>query len=203
MRNSIRRLKVFLCVFLLVLCASMIGEAADNAGNIKMDGKCDEWKAIKPVAEDSSGDVGPDDVVDFISLWVVRDSENLYISYTFSKPVDWNTDAWRCNVFIDTDNNAATGYKGSDGDWGVGADYLVQGGKIFQFIGAAPAAWDWKELYLGSYSVEGVQVEVKVPNSVLGIKPNQKISILLHGDNQPGKADLVPDTYKTKVIIVE
>lgn len=203
MNKSTRRLKVVLGVFLFILCTSMVSGAANSASDVKIDGKCDEWKNIKPVAEDPSGDVGAKEVVDYIKLWVVRDNDNLYISYTFARPVDWNTDAWRCNVFIDTDDNATTGYKGSDGDWAVGADYLVQGGKIFQFIGTGPKAWDWKELYLSPYSVEGVQVEVKVPNSVLGIKPNQKIGILLHGDNQPGQTDLMPDAYKTKVIIVE
>lgn len=195
-----KQLKVVLGVFLVVLCACAVGEAADN---IKIDGKCDEWKNIKPVAEDPRGDVDDNDVVDYMKLWVVRDSDNLYISYTFARPVDWNTDAWRCNVFIDTDGNGNKGYKGSEGDWAIGADYLVQGGKVFQFIGSGPMAWEWKELATLSYSVDEAQVEIKMPYSVLGIKPTQKINILLHGDNQPGKQDCVPDTYKTKVIIIE
>lgn len=188
-------LKAALGVFSLALCVSVNAEAVNALSSINIDGKCDEWDNIKPVAEDVAGDVSSDtpESIDYVKGWVVRDSDNIYFSYLCAKSLDWNATAWRCNIFINTDDNAATGYKGYNGTWPIGADYLIQGGKLFQFIGKGPMAWDWKELSSLPYSVADTQVEIQSTNLALGIKPGQKIEILFHGDNQPGKPEFMPD----------
>lgn len=203
MHKTTKAAKAVLGAIVFILFASVNSVAAvDDASRIKIDGKCDEWKDVKPLAEDPKGDAGDNDIVDYTEFFAVRDSGDLYISYICVNPMDWNTNAWRYNVFINTDDNMSTGYKGYDGSWYIGADYLVQGGKVFKFIGNGPMAWDWKEIELLSYSVEGAQAEVKVPYSLLEIKPGQKIEIFLHGDNI-NTADFVPDDYKNKAIIVK
>lgn len=203
MYKTTKAAKAVLSVIVFILFASVNSAGAvDDASKIKIDNKCDEWKDIKPLAEDPKGDVSNNDVVDYLDFSAVRGSDSLYISYACVNPMDWNTNAWRYNVFINTDDNLTTGYKGYDGSWHIGADYLVQGGKLFKFTGTGPMAWEWKEIESLSYSVEGARAEVKVPYNSLEIKPGQKIEILLHGDNA-NTVDFVPDDYKTKVIIIK
>lgn len=203
MRKTAKAAKVIAGAFIFILFASVNAVfAVDDAGKIKIDGKCDEWKGIKPLAEDPKADVGSGDTVDYLDFSVVRGGDSLYISYACAGLMDWNTNAWRYNVFINTDDNLNTGYKGSDGTWQMGADYVVQGGKLFKFAGAGPTAWEWKEVESLSYSVEGARAEIEAPYGSLEIKPDQKIEVLLHGDNV-NTVDFVPDDYKTKAIIVK
>ncbi len=46
--------------------------------------------------------------------------------------------------FINTDNNASTGFTGSDGWHVIGADYLIEDGKLFK--SQSTTAWKWKSL---------------------------------------------------------
>lgn len=188
-------LKAALGVFSLALCVSVNAEAVNAVSSINIDGKCNEWDNIKPVAEDVAGDVDSAEAVDYVKAWIVRNADNIYFSYLCAKAVDWNNNAWRYNIFINTDGNNATGYKGYDGAWPIGADYLIQGAKVFQFTGTGPTAWTWKELSSLPYSVEEAdgQVEIQATTLDLGIKPGQKIEVLFHGDNKAGKSDFIPD----------
>lgn len=183
---------------LAVCCICANGYAAVAT----IDGKCNEWKEIKPLSEDPKEDVGAEDVVDWTAFWVIKDDNGLYFSYLCAKSMDWNTNAWRYNIFIDTDTNVKTGYSGYDGNWSVGADHLLQGGTLFKFNAPNQTTWGWEELGPRQYSVEGSQAEVQLPYSAIGMAKGQKINILLHGDNA-GKPDFMPDSYTSEMIVIE
>lgn len=197
MRKTVGVWAVVLSV-LVVCCICVNGYTAAAA----IDGKFDEWKGTNPLAEDTKEDVGAEDVVDWTAFWAMRDNENLYFSYACAKPLDWSANAWRYNVFIDTDNNPETGYKGYDGNWAIGADYLLQGGIIFKFNGPSQTAWEWQEIGSQKYFIESNQVEIQVPYTVIGITVSQKVNILLHGDNVE-KTDFLPGNYTKEVIVIK
>jgi hypothetical protein len=47
-------------------------------------------------------------------------------------------------VFIDRDNSSATGYRHTaQGITGVGAEYMIQDGKLYQFCGSTQTTWCW------------------------------------------------------------
>lgn len=149
------------------------------AGEIKIDSKCDEWNAFEPYKLDERGDVGENDAVDYLKFWVQSDDKNYYFSYLTDKIVDWNKDAWRCNIFVDTDNDLSTGFGCKD--WKMGGDYMVQGGTLYKFVGGKQNEWMWEKITMLSYSVDGKQIEVCLPKVTIN-NPNH-IKVILHGDN--------------------
>lgn len=165
-------------VLFLLLAIMLTG--ISYAGEIKIDGKCDEWQEILPLKLDERGDVGNDDAVDYMQFWLQLDNENYYFSYLTNKIVDWNKDAWRCNIFIDTDNDIFTGFCGIG--WKIGAEFMVQGGTLYKFIGGKQNEWMWEKITMLAYSVDGKQVEICLPK--ININNPNHIKMILHGDNQ-------------------
>lgn len=190
-----------ICLCLLGL-GVLGGEALSLANAIEIDGKCDEWQDIKPVATDTTGDVAVLKDVDFRNLWVVTDKENVYMSYSCVNSIDWNTEGWKYNMFIDVDNDLNTGYRGGDMSWALGADFLLQGATIFEFSGKEQTIWDWKSLGLQTYSVDSSQIEVSISRDLIKIGEGATFKALLYGDNSQ-KIDFVPNDYATNAIIIE
>lgn len=171
-------------------------------GAMKIDGNFDDWQNVQIAKEDAIGDVDPEDSIDFAKVWVVAENENIYISYQCAKPMDWNTEAWKYNIFIDADNDCNTGYRGWEQDWALGADYLLQGATIFKFSGKDRMTWGWTEVGLQLYAIAENRVELQVPRSIIEIEKEQPVRILLHGDNYK-KVDFLPDSYAVEVITIE
>lgn len=166
-----------------------------------VDGNFDEWKRIKPLANDSIKDVDESEPVNFSRVWATSAGKNLYISYCCTKPIDFGDAAYRYNVFIDADNNVNTGYKGWDGNWTLGADYLVQGATVFEFSSASNRTWEWKKREVLRYKIGGDQVEIRIPLSLLGLKNKQECRILFYGDNI-NEIDYVPDDYTNRSFVI-
>ena len=91
---------------------------ASTYKHIAIDGSFSDWAGV-PVAH-----VDPQDqteITDYKSIYVAHDNDFLYIRFTLHKPSDPTT--FLHNIFIDTDNNTATGYGGR-----VGSELLIQSG---------------------------------------------------------------------------
>ncbi|MFH1856425.1 MAG: hypothetical protein ABH836_04240 [Candidatus Omnitrophota bacterium] len=169
---------------------------------LRIDGNFEEWKRIKPLAEDSIVDVDEKEAVNFSKVWAVLLGKNLYISYCCVKRLDnWGTEAFKYNVFIDVDNNTQTGYRGWDGSWALGADYLLQGGTIFKFAGHSPRSWSWIKKGLQEYGIKANWAEIKIPLSVMDIVQVAEMKILFYGDNIK-QIDYVPDDYANEALTI-
>lgn len=165
------------------------------------DGNCKEWQQIQPLIEEKNIDVGERDLVHYNCFWAVKAKNNFifYFSYRCSDPIDWTANAWRYNIFIDSDCDKKTGFRGFESSWSIGADYMIQGSNIYKFAGSGPTAWEWKELYTLPYTLDGNQVEIQLSKKIIDSK---RIEILLQGDNEDIK-DYMPDDYKNQSISFE
>lgn len=167
-----------------------------------VDGEFDEWKIIEPLADDSIKDVDETEPINFSKVWATPVGKNLYISYRCTKPINFEDSAYRYNIFIDADNNAGTGYKGWDGNWVLGADYLIQGATIFEFSAATNRTWGWKKREVLAYKIGGDQVEMRILLSFLGLENKRECRILFYGDNI-NEIDYVPDDHLNKSFVIE
>lgn len=194
------RVKECLIVCLFAMSLLSVCEAQENTGNTGMP----DLKKSPPTCTDAKGDVSENDIVDFTNVWMLKIDNDYYFCYSCSKPVDWQGNAWRYNIFVDTDNNPDTGYKGFDGNWALGVEYMVQGPTLFSFAGTGPTAWEWKkmtEVQLKT-SLSGNTAIIKVPATLFEGKPVE-IKAIFQGDNQSEKnyiTDFVPDNYTQKAL---
>ncbi|NLG98565.1 MAG: hypothetical protein GX491_14515 [Chloroflexi bacterium] len=103
-------------------------------------------------------------------------------------------------IFLDPDNSSKTGFR--DGDTGgIGADFLVENGQLYQFAGSDQAAWEWApvgEVIAAGQGTDRVQVDL--PFSQIGYIPGSNLGILvqqLDASNQP--VDMLPRSPETWV----
>lgn len=160
-----------------------------SAGTIRLtpivtiDGDFSDWSKHNPVIFDKVGDVASSDTIDWQYLWSIMDDDHLYISYQTANIINFSQDAWRYHVFLDIDKDRGTGYKGIDGDDTVGAEYLVQGGTLYQYLGSGQD-WDWRRIGFVTYSYLGNRIEMAIAGEMLSEIPIDGVHIYLYGDNE-------------------
>lgn len=82
-------------------------------------------------------------------------------------------------VFIDSDENAATGFL-HGGNTNVGANYLVENGHLYGFTGETQTAWSWT--WIGPVNHTGIgttEIQVPVSFSQIGVVSGSSTSILV------------------------
>jgi len=82
------------------------------------------------------------------SLTVSSDATNFFYQLTYSGTPTF------LHVFLDTDQNAATGYSFG----GVGAEYMIENDVLYKFTGSSGSNWSWQSL--------GTSSQIKTPPTV-------------------------------------
>jgi len=98
------------------------------------------------------------------------------------------TGSWTLfQVFIDTDQNAATGYATG----GIGADYFVENGTLYQHTGAS-SSWTWNNLGgVAAYSNSGSSAAWTVSRAAMGeTQPNESASLFYRVQSSTSSAQL-------------
>ncbi|MFO1501438.1 MAG: hypothetical protein U1G07_24125 [Verrucomicrobiota bacterium] len=91
--------------------------------SIVIDGDFSDWAGVTVALSDPQ-DAGTETGAhaDYKDIWVTSDNDYIYIRFTLWRPDD--PFIFYNNIFVDTDNDLATGYSIS----GIGSDMLIQGG---------------------------------------------------------------------------
>jgi len=182
-------------------------EANPAASTAKKIRNFSDWTGVYPVYKDYTGDTqarnhpgAPTDPAiiytnntgrnDFDVLKVARDNDNIYFHAKTVADISANSGSNWMRLYIDTDRNAATGWKGYN--------YRVTGGNTLeQYSGES-----WKKKQTLKYTVKGNQLMITVPRSYLGNLPdplnfdfkwsdnmqdnNDPLDWYLNGDAVPG-----------------
>lgn len=96
------------------------------------------WTLITPYDADDYESAS----TDWAQVYVAHDSSNFYVRYAMNSTA--NGFGWLDNnqsMFIDADQNAATGFNGA---MGIGADYLIEGNALHVHSGEG-WSWAWQE----------------------------------------------------------
>jgi len=177
-------MRVLLVGFLAALWFAGVANAQTIYGNFS------EWSSGEIIGTDPAANVNPTDVADWRTLWATFQNGNLLLSYQTVQNIDFNNNAWRYEVLLDTDSNPLTGYRGAAGNYKLGADYMVEGGTIYRYTGTG-TNWSWSYVGTTTYAISGNLLEMAVPGASLGITATTWIKIQLVGNNAAGP-DFVP-----------
>ncbi len=151
--------------------------------HITIDGSFNDWTGV-PIAY--TAPIGSSTAIQYENIYLANDESNLYIRATlytpranaFANPYD--------NIFIDADNNPATGFSVG----GIGSEMLVQWGGGYQeasgvFAGAAVT--NLGNSIAGSADSTDFEIAISLnatdSSDGLAVLTNGTIAVLLEGDN--------------------
>lgn len=132
---------------------------------------------------------------DWLSVDGRLTDKTLSFEFRYAGPVALEKGA-AYNVFLDTDRNPDTGFKGSSGEFPIGADYVIQGVTVFQYSGSG-TDWSWNQLDALTHEIGTNQLTVRMDLEVLG-NPEGAIEFICLGDNEAIgvdgiQTDVMPD----------
>ena len=173
------------------------GSGSSSTG-IVIDGVFDDWATVPlldTVYPENSGDASSADG-DLVDMWATSDTENLYFSYQVAGNIDFN--GYFYHIFIDTDMSQATGYRGPDGNYSIGADYMVENGGLWHYSGSGGSSWSWESAGNIQYAISGDRIELAIPLFTIGLSPSSGIWVLFN-DNLASPpyslVDIAPNEY--------
>ena len=148
----------------VVLSATPLGQVT-----ITIDGDMSDWAGLPPLVQDPA-DVADSSGPDWGTIWMVNDSQNIYIRFTSDNA--FNVDGSpgfgysRMLVMLDTDNHAATGYTPTAS---VGSELLVAGDALY-----SQSAGVFSDGFLGTVDmnplVKATDIEFAIPISEIDLK---------------------------------
>lgn len=186
------RLGKFSMIFHAIVAIFALLLITSSAYPITIDGNFDDWAGIPVVGTDAGGDISGSDPIDWTAFYAKAENNNLYISYQTASNIDFASNSWRYNIFIDSDNNLLTGYRGNDSGFKIGADYLFQGAGLYKYMGDG-TDWGWVNVAFYPYAINNNRLETVIPESALFLPEGYTVRMLLHGDN-PQTKDYAKDT---------
>lgn len=124
--------------------ASLALAACPNLRIMTIDGNFTDWNGIRaldtlPQSAEEEGDVSAI-ALDIKDVWAANNDMYLYVRWKCAGTMSF--DNYDYSLYLDTDQNTATGFRGFDGNWAVGADYLLQDGNLYRYTGGG-ADWSW------------------------------------------------------------
>ncbi len=138
------------------------------------------WAGVEPFSNDPAGDANPQ--VDFVGLTVAHDDNAVYFrtqrDAAAANPLDFHQ-----NIFIDADQDRATGFIGGGGFLPVGVDFLLQGGTLYSFAnGANQEAWGWNSVSAVDFDDSpSTDIELALARALIGNPV--AIDLVLNGAN--------------------
>jgi hypothetical protein len=151
-------------------------QLADGPSHITIDGSFDDWKSVMPEYRDSVGDTLHRDHPgygnthyrndtgrnDFVLTKAAYDQSNLYFHVQTHDPITAHTDPNWMLLFIDADQDHATGWEGYD--------FLVNS-QVIDATHTTLKAWKnggWQTIATIEYRVSGNAMELSIPRSLIG-----------------------------------
>jgi hypothetical protein len=153
---------------------------ASGEKTIGIAGSFDQWNDVKPEFRDEEGDTFHRDYPgynsashltnstgrnDLVVMKVARDATNLYFyAQTHDRITPFTGSHWM-TLFIDSDRNHGTGWEGYD----FLVNHSVKNDRT-SVLEKTSNGWNWEPVCDLDYRVEGNQMMIKIPRSVLGME---------------------------------
>ncbi len=160
------------------------GTISNPVSSITVNGNASDWAGLTafPTDPDDIGS-GAGNVIDWQNAVMAHNDQKLYLLYRNRGPVDpgrnsGSYSAWGWQVFFDTDNNPATGFKLNST---FGADYILEANNLQRYTGTGNN-WNWQYLTTVNARFRGNIQELGLSRSLLG-NP-QSLRVIFQGANQ-------------------
>ena len=138
--------------------------------------------AGKPLATDPDEQASP---CDWLEFYAEPGKAGLKLAYRCTAPVNFSLGA-AYSIYLDTDGRRETGFRGSDDQFPLGADYLLQGGTLYQYAESSDARygldWLWNSVGLMTYTIAEEWADfILTPEQLTAT--TDTIQVILVGDN--------------------
>ncbi|MGB1309667.1 MAG: Ig-like domain-containing protein [Leucothrix sp.] len=140
----------------------VVTDPVSNTQTMSIDGDLSDWSQLQSFGVDGNDISGANSQADILEGWMAHDTSSLYVAYRNDGNINTST-WWPWQVYLDTDSNPNTGF---DAGNGVGADFLLQGAGVYQYIGTGND-WSWQYISYSNHSVNGAIAEIEVPRSAI------------------------------------
>jgi hypothetical protein len=152
-----------------------------NTGSIVVNGNLSDWSLLIPFGQASQDFLtSSTNPVDLAQLRVAHNATNLFVAYQNYGPTTNGLNG-AYNLYLDTDNSRATGFRGGSDNFPIGADYLLQGNTVYHYVGGG-TDWNWVQVAVATSVVGGTSnVEFSLPQALIG-NPSV-IGLFFLGDN--------------------
>lgn len=130
-----------------------------------------------PLEKDRKEGARPCDWTEFHAR---ADKEGLRIAYRCAESIDFNRGAAYC-VYLDTDGDRGTGFRGGEDTFPIGAEYLLQGASLYRYSGDG-LAWSWSTLGEVPFELAGDWAELTLTPELFQATADT-IRVFLMGDN--------------------
>ena len=175
----------------LPITLSTAPDLSNPVTTLTIDGSLADWTGLTAYPSDPDDITGPQNPLDWRELRAAHNATYLYLAYTTDPPAALTV---AHDAFLDTDRTRTTGFRGGGDNFPVGADYMIQGGTLYQYTGSG-TNWSWSSVGSTAFSWSATVAEIAVPWSFLG--NTTALDLFLYGDNPSAGGDTVdwyPDT---------
>jgi len=132
-------------------------------GVLSLDGNLSDWSSVTSFGRDGDDISVAGAQADWMETWMAHDSSTIYLAYENDGAIN-TANWWPWQVFIDTDNNPATGFSAGPG---MGAEYVLEGANLQRYIGDG-SSWSWEYVGGTSRGVSGNNAEISFARSSIG-----------------------------------
>lgn len=157
-----------------------------------IDGTLTEWSSDMQVGGDDGVEANSINTIDWHRAFAAHNDTSLFLAYTMHQQITLN---WGYSVFIDTDGDISTGFKGFGNELPLGADFLIEAGALYAYNSTGQSEWNWLPNDTLRLNTVGNSLELSIPRAALG-NPDS-IDFIFSGDNSSvngNSIDLLPDT---------
>ena len=165
--------------------AGRTGSITNSINNLTIDGDVSDWVGLAPFPDDADDVSHADNPLNWRSLVVAHDTNNLYFLYRNDGPF---TLSWGHGMYIDTDGTTNTGFRDFFDEAPIGADYLIEGNNVHRYTGTGND-WSWEYLGTATSALQIDMLEFSVPRSMLG-NPGE-MRMYLRASNEPFGGNII------------
>lgn len=160
-------------------------------------GEAKSVRAGTPLERDPEEGAHP---CDWLEFHAAVGPQGLHLGYRCANPIDFSRGAAYC-VYLDTDGERGTGFRGGEDSFPLGADYLLQGMTLYRYVGNDGAqrglTWAWSQVGEVTAQVTQDWAEFTLSPDLVRIS-SAKVAALLMGDNTAdgvggNRADVMPE----------
>lgn len=164
---------------------------SNPVASLDVDGSSIDWQGLAFFPPDSNDVTEGPNVIDYLQAGTAHDSNNFYFG--------WNNDGptritWGNAIFVDTDLNFNSGFRGFQNDSPIGIDYLIEAASVYRYTGNGNS-WNWQWVGQTFPVADGNNLELRVPAHLLGSPTT--MDLFFYGDSSAiggSGIDFYPDS---------
>ncbi len=160
---------------------SQAGGISNLVSSINVNGNPEEWASLTAFASDPNDTSGSNNIINWQRATMAHNASKIYLMYENYGAINPDNDSgsymtWGWQAYLDTDNNAATGYKIGN----MGADYILEGGQLQKYTGTG-TNWSWALTTSADLKYNANTAEMGFARSAIGNPA--KLRIVFVGNN--------------------